>query len=68
MKASSSIKQYQSDKLEADVSIEIGKQYNKDYAFMASARLHQSKYRAETLKVECDEYGNRLNENDAKNL
>ena len=47
---------------------ELGKQYEKDNKFKASARLHQSKYRADTLKVDYEEYGNRLTDRDAKNL
>ncbi|MBN2340729.1 MAG: hypothetical protein JXX29_18405 [Deltaproteobacteria bacterium] len=38
----------------------IGKQYEKDDAFKAKARLHQSRYRAGVLNVDFDEYGNRL--------
>lgn len=45
----------------------LGKQYSKDDAFKAKARLHQSKYRAENLQVDFDEYGNRLTEPDAVN-
>lgn len=46
--------------------MEIGKQYLKDDNFRSKARLHQSKYRAEVLNVECDEYGNMLKEVDGK--
>ncbi|MBN2285184.1 MAG: hypothetical protein JXI43_01955 [Tissierellales bacterium] len=45
--------------------IEIGKQYSKDDKFKAAARLHQSKYRVNVLKVDCNKYGNRLKEIDA---
>lgn len=46
----------------------IGKQYEKDDVFKAQARLHQSRYRANELKVDFNEYGNRLNQKDAENL
>ncbi len=39
---------------------DIGPQYEPDDQFKAAARLHQSAYRATVLKVEYDEYGNRL--------
>lgn len=50
---------------------EIGKQYSKDRitdktGFLEKARLHQSKFRAETLEVDFDTYGNYLITNDAK--
>lgn len=45
--------------------MEIGKQYDGDYAFKKEARLHQSKFRAENLRVECEKYGNILKEEDA---
>lgn len=45
-----------------------GKQYERDDAFKAAARLHQSRYRADILRVTCDEYGNRLTERDARAL
>ena len=48
--------------------MEIGKQYRPDDKFKAAARLHQSKYRAEVMKVDYEEYGNRLNDEDAKML
>lgn len=48
--------------------IEIGEQYYLDDPFMASARLHQSRYRLETLRVDCDIYGNMLKDSDAKDL
>ena len=38
----------------------IGNQYVQDDKFKAAARLHQAKYRAEVLKVDFNEYGNRL--------
>ena len=47
---------------------EIGPQYDLDDEFKASARLHQSRYRAEILQVGFEEYGNRLNDNDAQEL
>lgn len=46
--------------------IDIGQQYIRQdnledkSGFKAAARLHQSKYRAENLKVGCDKYGNYL--------
>jgi hypothetical protein len=43
----------------------LGNQYSKDGNFKAKARLHQSHYRSEILKVDFDEYGNRLTKNDA---
>lgn len=46
--------------------MEIGKQFNKDSDFKRKARLHQSTYRANVLKVGCDEFGNMLKEEDAK--
>jgi hypothetical protein len=49
-------------------TVDIGKQYSLDDAFKAAARRHQSRYRATVLKVDCDEYGNRLTEPDAKAL
>jgi len=45
--------------------MDIGEQYIKDDEFKRQARLHQSKYRTEILKVECDGYGNLLKEEDA---
>ncbi|MCF7958565.1 MAG: hypothetical protein K9M57_08980 [Phycisphaerae bacterium] len=48
--------------------MEIGNQYNLDDEFKAAARLHQSKYRAEVLQVEFEDYGNRLNDKDAQVL
>lgn len=44
----------------------LGKQYPKDDTFKTKARLHQSKYRAEILQVDFDEYGNRLTKTDAE--
>ena len=49
-------------------NLEIGDQYNLDNKFKAMARLHQSKYRAEVLRVGFDGYGNRLNGKDAQAL
>ena len=46
----------------------IGNQYKPDDKFKAAARLHQSKYRAEVLRVDYEEYGNRLNDEDAHAL
>jgi len=48
--------------------MEIGNQYRPDDKFKAAARLHQSKYRAEVLRVDYEEYGNRLNDEDAQML
>ncbi|MHA1637999.1 MAG: PGN_0703 family putative restriction endonuclease [Candidatus Thorarchaeota archaeon] len=48
--------------------MEIGTQYKPDNKFKAAARLHQSKYRAEVLRVDYEEYGNRLNDEDARRL
>ena len=48
--------------------MEIGSQYRPDDKFKATARLHQSKYRAEVLRVDYEEYGNRLNDKDAQML
>ena len=45
----------------------LGYQYSKDDDFKAKARFHQSKYRAEKLQVDFDEYGNRLKQIDAVN-
>lgn len=42
--------------------------YNQDDEFKAAARLHQSRYRANILKVDYSVYGNRLTEVDAKAL
>lgn len=39
---------------------ENGPQYSLDDSFKAAARLHQSRYRAQVLGVDCSEYGNRL--------
>jgi hypothetical protein len=44
----------------------IGTQYKPDYEFKAQARLFQSKYRAEVLKVDFQDYGNRLTDPDAE--
>lgn len=48
--------------------MKIGTQYKPDDKFKAAARLHQSKYRAEVLQVEFEDYGNRLNDFDAQAL
>lgn len=39
---------------------DVGPQYKPDDAFKAAARLHQSRYRAEVLRVGFNTYGNRL--------
>ena len=46
----------------------IGTQYKLDDEFKAIARLFQSKYRAEVLGVEFEDYGNRLTDSDAQAL
>ena len=52
--------------------IEIGKQYMSEdnrvdkSGFKSKARLHQSKFRAERLKVSCERYGNYLTQTDAE--
>ncbi|MFZ4455170.1 MAG: PGN_0703 family putative restriction endonuclease [Bacteroidales bacterium] len=46
--------------------MEIGKQYSRDDDFKRKARLHQSKYRAEILQVDFDEFGNMLKEEDGQ--
>lgn len=48
--------------------MEIGPQYESDDGFKVAARLHQSKYRAEVLKVGYKNYGNRLTKPDAMAL
>ncbi len=48
--------------------MDIGNQYAPDDQFKAVARLHQSKYRAEVLGVDFNEYGNRLCDDDAEAL
>ena len=50
------------------LSAEFGPQYSPDDAFKARARLHQSKYRAEVLRVDYNKYGNRLDDDDGKKL
>lgn len=47
---------------------DIGPQYLPDDDFKAAARLHQSRYRSEVLRVQYAEYGNRLNDVDARAL
>jgi len=47
---------------------ELGPQYNMDFPFKATARLHQSRYRAKVLQVDYDEYGSRLSERDGRRL
>lgn len=51
---------------------ETGNQYPKDdktdtTGFLKRARLHQSKFRAETLNLDCDTYGNYLTKEDGEN-
>ena len=46
----------------------IGEQYTPDDTFKAKARLHQSNFRAAELKVNFNEYGNRLCEKEGKKL
>ena len=46
----------------------IGPQYEPDDQFKAAARLHQSAYRANVLKVGFDQYGNRLTESAGRAL
>jgi len=46
----------------------LGKQYIHDDDFKRRARLHQSRFRRDYLSVDCNEYGNRLLDEDAKNL
>ena len=52
---------------------ETGKQYERadnledPTGFKASARLHQSRFRAENLNLDCDRYGNFLKMPDGKN-
>ena len=43
-------------------------QYKRDDEFKAQARLFQSKYRAEVLAVDFQDYGNRLTDTDAEAL
>jgi hypothetical protein len=47
---------------------EIGRQYDHDDDFKRRARLHQSLFRRDNLSVDYNEYGNRLRDDDAKNL
>ena len=46
----------------------IGTQYKPDDEFKSLARLFQSRYRAEVLQVEFQDYGNRLADSDAEGL
>lgn len=46
----------------------IGTQYQPDDEFKAQARRFQSKYRAEVLGVDFQDYGNRLSDPDAEAL
>lgn len=50
------------------VKMDIGAQYLPDDKFKAKARLFQSRYRAEVLGVEYQDYGNRLTDSDAETL
>lgn len=46
----------------------IGPQYSPDHPFMAKARLHQSRFRAEYLGVPYDTHGSVLTREDGENL
>ena len=46
----------------------VGPQYAPDDAFKAAARLHQSRFRADVLRVGFRDYGNRLLDDDARDL
>jgi len=46
--------------------MELG-QYKLDDPFKKKARMHQSVYRAQVLKVEYDDYGNRLTDESGRN-
>ena len=48
--------------------MELGNQYSNDDVFKAKARKYQSEYRMKVLKVDYQDYGNRLNDNDAQKL
>lgn len=48
--------------------MDIGPQYKQDDPFKAAARLYQSKYRAKVLKVDYQDYGNRLTESGGRAL
>lgn len=50
------------------MNYQIGEQYTQDDGFKAAARLHQSHYRANNLKIDYDDYGNRLKNEDAEKL
>jgi len=50
------------------MKFEIGPQYKEDKPFKTAARLHQSRYRAEVLQVDFDEFGSRLTELEGQNL
>ncbi len=45
---------------------EIGKQYAQDDVFKAKARLHQSRFRADVMRVDHSEFGNRLRDGDGR--
>ncbi len=47
------------------VPSEWGYQYAVDDDFKRQARLHQSRFRAQVLKADCQDYGNRLADSDA---
>lgn len=46
----------------------LGDQYAPDDPFRKRARLHQSRYRAEVLRVPCDGHGNKLRDDDGRRL
>jgi hypothetical protein len=48
--------------------MDIGRMYPPDDGFKARARLHQARFRADVLGVECEMYGNRLKKNDGEAL
>jgi len=50
------------------MTMKFGPQYKQDNLFKAAARLHQSKYRANALKVDYLDYGNRLTESGGRAL
>ncbi len=50
------------------MKFDIGPQYTPDHPFMAKARLHQSKFRAEILNVPFDTHGSVLTKEDGEKL
>ena len=50
------------------MTYEVGPQNSEDHTLKAQARLHQSKFRAEVLKLNFRGSGNRLNDEDAENF